>query len=116
MSDNGEATTEQVSEVEETARVKKQFPEAKFRLTVEDEDGTERVFYLKKIARVILEKALRLLGKNTGPEMILAGEVILTSCWVTGYEKIKTDEEMLVAAAMQCFELIEYRSTTLKKI
>ena len=73
--------------------------------------------YLRRIDRGTLEVALGKLQKMGGDaEYVLAGEIILTSCWVAGDDIIKEDPDLLVAAALQCNALIETKSATLKKI
>jgi len=71
---------------------------------------------LKKIDRYTLEMALGfIMQQNQAPQYIKAGEVILQNCWLSGDEEIRTDDEYLVPAAMQCFQLIEFKDASLKK-
>ncbi len=89
---------------------------ALYTLRVDDGQGGSKVAYLKRLPRPILEKALGLIANpHKAPELIRAGEVILHGCWVGGDDEIKTDEELLTAAALQATELVERRSASLKK-
>lgn len=75
-----------------------------------------KVGYLKDIDRNTLEVALGYMMKVRGnPELIRAGEIIITNCWVTGDEEIRTNPKFYTAAAMQASELIEQKSSFLKK-
>ena len=95
-------------------RVKEEHPQIKYE--IEMDDKKTRCF-LRSIDRATLETALGLTMKTSGhSEYIRAGEVILTSCWVTGDEIIKTNEDFLMSASMQAFQLIQIKSATLKKI
>lgn len=109
-----EATVVITDETAKDAQIKKQFPEVKYKISIPSED---KHGYLKKIDRVTYEQATGLISKLRGnPEMLRAGEVILLNCWVTGDDIIKTDEDMMMAAAMQCFEIMETMEAVLKKI
>ena len=107
-----------ISEEDQIVAVKKQFPNAAFRLSIEgDEEGEEKVCYLKEINRNVHEQALGLMMKTKGnAEYLRAGEVILLQCWLTGDNAIKTEDAYLRSACMQAYELMELKSATLKKI
>lgn len=96
------------------AQVKKQFPEVCWKISI---PGKNKHGYLRKIDRITYEQATGLITKlRSDPEMLRAGECILLGCWVTGDDEIKTDEDMLMAAAMQCHGAMETMEAVLKKI
>lgn len=70
---------------------------------------------LSEISRGTLEIALGMIMKPT-PEYIRAGEIIILNCWIEGDEEIKTNDKLLVPAAMKAYELIELEEAELKKI
>lgn len=73
--------------------------------------------YLKPINRAVLETALGMIMPVHGsPKLITAGEMILNSCWIDGDEIIKTDDELLIEACLQCVGLIERKSAQIKKL
>lgn len=85
---------------------------AKFVLEVEGKKA-----YLKAISRATLETAMGLIMPTHGnPRLITAGEIILNSCWISGDEDIKKDEELLVEACLQAVSLIERKEASLKKL
>lgn len=67
--------------------------------------------------RATLEIALGMVMATSGnPQYIRAGEIILRKCWVSGDKEILENDDLLVAAAMKAYELIEIKEATLKKI
>jgi hypothetical protein len=88
----------------------------KFQLEIEDNDGTMKTCFLKSISRPIMERALGLIMPITGaPKLITAGEIVLTGCWISGDEEIRTNEELKIEACLKVIELIERKNSTLKK-
>lgn len=86
-------------------------------LRVNNDSGDEKVAYLKRLPRPILERALGMISNpHKDPQFIRAGEMIMLACWISGDEEIKSDEEMLTAAAIQCAALVQRRDASLKKI
>tara|TARA_R110000796_G_scaffold63139_4_gene145521 strand:- start:5617 stop:5940 length:324 start_codon:yes stop_codon:yes gene_type:complete len=76
-----------------------------------------KVAYLKKPDRITIENALGLAMPIQGrPQYIRAGEIVLLNCWVGGDDEIKTDDELLIPAAMQAFQIIQAKTAVLKKI
>ncbi len=97
----------------ETNETKEMIPNgAKYVLEIEG-----KKCYLKSITRPVMEQALGLIMPLTGtPKMITAGELILNSCWVGGEEEIKTDPVLYVDACLNAVQLIERKSSSLKKL
>ncbi len=97
----------------ETNETKEMIPNgAKYVLEIEG-----KKCYLKSITRPVMEQALGLIMPLTGtPKMITAGELILNSCWISGDEEIKTDPELYVDACLNAVQLIERKSSSLKKL
>ena len=72
---------------------------------------------LCKLDRATLEITLGMVMATTGnPQYIRAGEIILRKCWVSGDKEILEQDDLLIAAAMKAYELIEIKEATLKKI
>ena len=105
---------------------------AKYQIDVEngvDENGAPvlATCYLKEMDRGVLERVLSLMAPTKGdPQYIRAGELIINSCWlddavvegekVKSDKAIKTDDNLLVAAAMKAFELVDIRTASIKKL
>lgn len=91
---------------------------AKFEITVEDDNGKEFKCRLSSVSRNVLEVVIGLIMPSGGekPQYLKAGELILNSCWISGDEEIKNDEELLIAASMQAYKLFELKKTTLSKL
>lgn len=76
-----------------------------------------KVAYLRKPDRVTIENALGLAMPIQGrPQYIRAGEIVLLNCWVGGDDEIKSDDDLLIPAAMQAFQIIQSKTAVLKKI
>lgn len=72
---------------------------------------------LKAIDRFTLKVAYAKLVNASGQMNIIdAGELILNSCWLEGDKEIKEDDTLWASACMKCFELIEQKEATLKKL
>ena len=95
---------------------RKKYPEATVRIQIED-----KCCYLKKLDRTTLEVVLGIVQPSAGvkPKLIEAGEIILNTCWIAGDPELKSKEEKnegyLVAAAMEAYNLIEFKQSTLEK-
>lgn len=77
----------------------------------------DKVCWLKKIDRATLEIAFGyIMAVNERPQYIRAGEIILLNCWVGGDEEIKKNEDYLIPACFQAYELIKLKEASLKKI
>ncbi len=107
---------------------------AKYRIEVEtgtDEATQETTFtacYLSEMTRGTLEVVLSMIQPkgNEKPQYLSAGEKILRSCWlnkatVNGKE-VESDKEilendgLLVAAAMQAYELVDIKTAKITKL
>jgi len=91
---------------------------AKYEITVTDDDGVDHTCQLTAIPRTVLEIVIGLIMPSGGekPQYLKAGELILNSCWISGDELIRTDEQMLISAAMSAYKLFELKKTNLKKL
>lgn len=73
--------------------------------------------YLRTPDRVTIENALGLAMPIQGrPQYIRAGEIVLLGCWIDGDPEIKTNDDLLIPAAMQAFQIIKSKTAILKKI
>jgi len=90
----------------------------KFEIAVTDDDGKEYKCQLSAIDRTVLEIVIGLIMPSGGekPQYLKAGELILNSCWCSGDEQIRTDEQLLISASMSAYKLFELKKTTLKKL
>jgi len=85
---------------------------ASFLIEVEDKSCK-----LTSIDRSTLEVALSFVMPSSGkPEYIRAGELILRNAWVEGDDEILSNDDYLIPAAMQAYQLINIKQATLKKI
>ena len=76
-----------------------------------------KIAYLGKPNRTTIENALGLAMPIQGnPQFVRAGEIVLLNCWIDGDDEIKTNDELLVPAAMQAFQIIKSKTAVLKKI
>ena len=82
------------------------------KITVDDYSCT-----VSKPTRQVLEVVLGMLGVNgQKPQMLKAGEIILNSCWIDGDKEILQDDDLLVAASLQAYQLIEIKQASLEKL
>lgn len=90
----------------------------KFEIEVEGDDNKTFKCQLSAIGRDVLEVVIGLIMPTGGekPQYLKAGEIILNSCWITGDEEIRKDEQLLIAASMSAYKLFELKKTTLKKL
>lgn len=72
--------------------------------------STNVVAYLKSPTRKIISMATAIGGKDP----IKFGELILKNCWLGGDERIKTDDELFLAANGILGDLIKVRTASLK--
>lgn len=91
---------------------------AKHELTVVDDEGNELKCQLSDIGRDTLEIVIALImpSGTERPKYLTAGELILNSCWVSGDERIKTDEQLKISASLAAIKIYEVKKTTLKKL
>ncbi len=86
---------------------------AVYEITVDDKYKC----YLKEIDRETYELVLGLIMPTNGqPKYVLAGEIILNRLWVGGDDIVKTQDDLLVSAAMAAYKLIDIKGSDLKKI
>lgn len=82
--------------------------------TIEIED---KKAFLKKPSRHTYAKVLPMITPMFGsePNLIAAGEILLSECFIGGDQEFRTDDDFIIAAAIQCVGLIEIKEATLKK-
>tara|TARA_R100001015_G_C4531229_1_gene97572 strand:+ start:209 stop:475 length:267 start_codon:yes stop_codon:yes gene_type:complete len=68
----------------------------------------------RKVMGLVLPKLFPMLGDEK-QDMLGAGEIILKTCWVSGDEEIRTVDEYILAASLQCVSLIEMKTASIKK-
>lgn len=86
-------------------------PNVRYQLVVES-----KTCYLRKIDRETLEVALgHLMPTRGNPKPITSGELIINTCWISGDPEIKSDEDLFTTACLQAAEVIENKSSFLKK-
>lgn len=72
---------------------------------------------LRKPTRFDLKVVYAKLMRATGElNLIEAGEIMLTSCWISGDKEIKEDDNLFISACLKACELIEQKEATLKKL
>lgn len=72
---------------------------------------------VSKPSRAVVEIALSKMGISGGnSQLIAAGEIILNSCWIDGDSEILKNDDYLIPAALQAYQLIEFKTAELKKI
>lgn len=67
---------------------------------------------INKPNRQIVEACLPLIADK---KLITAGELIINSCWVSGDEEIKTNEDYLIPAAIEATDVLQFKNAELKK-
>jgi len=92
--------------------LKKQYPDV-WTLSVpcDDKGKDNAVAYLKKPDRNVISAALAMQGTNP----LKAKEIILSSCWIEGDERIKTNDDLFISACFVMDKLIRVRKAELKK-
>lgn len=83
---------------------------------VKDEETTYKCYLRDTDVKVITTamNQMRIQGENFN--MILIGETILRSLWISGDLEILDNEKVRMSASIQAFSLIEIMSSSLKKI
>lgn len=91
--------------------------EITYTLEVEDDYGKTYSCTLKKPGRAILGQATGMIMPvgDQVPDVSKAGEWILKNCFLDGDKEILEDEDLCFAASMQCMEMVQMRTTRLKK-
>lgn len=90
---------------------------AKHELSVFDDDGKEYKCQLSDVDRNTLEIVIGLIMPTTGsPKLITAGEMILNTCWVSGDDEIKNNEQLKIAACLSAIKIYEVKKTNLRKL
>jgi hypothetical protein len=72
---------------------------------------------LRKPDRGIYTRVIGLITPLAGkdPEIVRAGSLILESCWLSGDEELKTEDDLNISACLKAVELIEIKEANLKK-
>jgi hypothetical protein len=76
-------------------------------------NGETLVGYFKYPNRNTIAVALSKRGQN---KVLEAGETILDNCLVAGDEQFKTNDSVRMAAAMECYELIDFLPVSSEEI
>lgn len=71
-----------------------------------------RVAILKTPDRKTLSYATSIAQKDP----LKFNEILLTNCWVSGDEKIKTDDALFLSASSKLADLIEIKEASLEKL
>ena len=83
-------------------------------ITVENHVGYLRPFTRKEaflaLGNVEINKAMNL------EKYARIGEVALLNCWLGGSEKLRSQDDLFVAAAMKAGEMLEFLDADLKKV
>ena len=89
---------------------------AAYELTVKGDDKDYKC-KLCKPKMAVIETAMAFIIPTRGePQYFQAGKIIINSCWVSGDEEIREDDQLFMSACMQAYELVEMKDTSLKKI
>lgn len=91
--------------------------ETTYTLEVIGVDGKTYSCQLREPSRKIIGQATGMMMPVGGqvPDITQPGEYILKNCWISGDEIIMEDEKLLTGASMQCMEMIQIPTATLKK-
>lgn len=104
----GKATPEQITEW------KKQYGEGQIQvLKVKISENETALAYLKPVGRDVAAKAMSLYAEK---QIIQTGEFIINNCWLGGDDRIKTNEKVSMAAAVQANALVEFLETSVEKL
>lgn len=76
-------------------------------------DNEFAVCYLKEPPREIKAKAMTMYAQK---QIMETGEFVIQNCWLGGDERIKTDERISEAAAVEANGLVEFYETFSEKI
>lgn len=77
-----------------------------------DDEGREfAVGYVKKPNRKVLSATISLIERDP----VKATEILMENCWIAGFERIKTDDELFFGASAGMGDLIKVRTGALKK-
>jgi len=95
---------------EELKKLKEQYKTVYVLEVPANDEGSEiGVAYLKPIDRPLMSAVLAVNDKVQRKEMIL------TACWISGDEKIKTDDEMFFSSMSVLDNMLFVRAAELKK-
>lgn len=104
----GKATPEQIAEWQ------KQYGEGNIDvLKVKISENETALAYLKPIDRDVAAKAMSMYAEK---QVIQTGEFIINNCWLGGDDRIKTNEKVSMAAAVQANALVEFLETSVEKL
>lgn len=91
-------------------------PGSKYAIRVGEGENC-KVGYIKEPNRATMEVVLGMtMNMASNPQYIRAGEIILTNCWTGGDEEIRTNERLLITAAMQAFRAVEMEKAEIVKL
>jgi len=103
----GQATAEQIS-------IWKKENSEVHEITVEVVPGIEHgVGYLKGASRDVAARAMTM---YTQSKILETGEFIINNCWLGGDERLKSDEKIAMAAAVEANQLVEFMTSSVKKL
>ena len=75
------------------------------KIVVLHKDGSKSVCYCKYPDRNVVALAM---SKRDQAKVLEAGEAVLDNCFVAGDPEIKKDDNLRVAAAMECYALLDF--------
>lgn len=88
-----------------------------YELTIYGDDDKNYTCKLSKPSMAVVEAAMAFVAPTKGdPQYFQAGKIIINSCWCSGDEEIKEDDQLFMSACMKAYELIELKDAELKKI
>ena len=102
----GEATKEEI------ALMKKQYGDV-VALKVKVNEKETAVCYLKPVGRDVAAKAMSMYAEK---QIIPTGEFIINNCWIQGDDRIKTNDKIAMAAAVQANQLVEFLESSVEKL
>ena len=84
----------------------------KYTITIED-----KVAFLCQPSRKVFSEVLPLMSEAFGGtiDMVAAGEIILLKCFIGGDIEMKTEDEYILPAALQCLKLFNLKEAELKE-
>ena len=92
-------------------KAKAEHPSIEYQFVVED-----KIFYLRKVDRNTMQAAMGDMVPSRGkPRLIDAGELIINTCWVTGDDEIRSNDDYFIPACLQACGAIEQKAAFFKK-
>ena len=88
-----------------------------YQISIEGANGKELKVILSPPSRFVVQAAMaKMLRQGGETDMIGAGEIVFNSCKIECDKEIEKDEVLLVSVFLKCFELVEIKEASLKKI